>query len=368
MFPAMPDRAPEAIDDETGGPIEAAVLIVSYNSRHYLDECLRSVLDSDDGPLVRRVVVVDNASRDGSAAFVREQFPQVDVVELDRNLGFAGGNNAGLDYLRQRYPSLTHLALLNPDTVVRSGWLGELVEYLRRNPHVAAAQVKLLMHPQTDRFNSAGNRCHYLGFGFVTACGEQDRGQYDQPRTIDFASGAALVVDARRLDEVGLFDGRMFLYLEDTDLAWKLRLQGWQVAYVPSSVVYHKYAFDKNYRFYYYFERNRLYLLLIYYRMGTLLLLLPALLAMELSQCLFALARGLLGDRLRAYRWLLSPANQAVIRARRRQVQRLRRVSDREFMGGFAGRIEHAAVSGLARLADAVFAAYWAVARRLIFW
>jgi len=364
----MPRSAAPTTRDEPAGPVEAAVLIVSYNSRHHLDDCLRSVLASDDGEIGRHVVVVDNASRDGSAAFVREQFPQVDLVELDGNLGFAGGNNAGLEHIRRRYPATAYLALLNPDTIVRSGWLGELVAYLRLHDDTAAVQAKLLMHPQSDRFNSAGNRCHFLGFGFVTACGQEDSGQYDEPRAVDFASGAAMLVDARRLAEVGLFDERMFLYLEDTDLAWKLRIQGWAVAYAPSSVVYHKYAFDKNYRFYFYFERNRLYLVLIYYRLATLLLLMPALLAMELCQCLFALGRGLLGDRLRAYGWLLSPGNQAVIRARRRQAQALRRLSEREFMGGFAGRIEHAAVAGLARLVDAAFAAYWAVARRLIFW
>jgi GT2 family glycosyltransferase len=346
------------------------VLIVCYNGRGFLPDCLGSVLASDDGGIKTRVVVVDNASGDGSAEYVAENFPRVDLVRSQVNRGFAGGNNLGWEYIRRKYPRATYLVLLNQDTIVERGWLRPMVDFLEAHPAAGLAQPKLMMHPRTELFNSSGNRSHFLGFGFVGECGQPDRGQYTRPRPIASASGAAMMVRTDLLRRVGLFEELMFLYLEDAELNWKLRQIGCEPFLVPGGVVYHKYNFQKDFRYYFYLERNRWWLLLVYYKLATLLLLAPALAVMEVGQLLFALSRGLLGVKLRSWLFFLAPANLALLRRRRRQAQARRTVSDRQFTRPFCGSIDFPELSGplLKYVANPFFSAYWALARRLIFW
>ena len=123
--------------DSIPAGLEVAVLIVCHNGLEYLTDCLNSVLGSDDGPLKVRFVVVDNASSDGSAQWVAGRFGRVDLVRRRENLGFAGGNNAGWEYIRRRYPKVQYIALLNQDTVVQTGWLAALVAHLEKRPTVA---------------------------------------------------------------------------------------------------------------------------------------------------------------------------------------------------------------------------------------
>jgi len=349
--------------------VKVAVLIVCYNGRRYLDDCLESVFASRDPSVETRVVVVDNASSDGSADYLAGSCLQVDIVRSRVNRGFAGGNNLGWDYIRQRYGDTDYLVLLNQDTVVASGWLETMTGFLRAHPRVGCVQPKLLMHPRTDLYNSAGNQSHFLGFGFVGRCGQPDRGGQDRPAEVGFASGAALMVRADLLRRVGLFDEMMFMYLEDAALSWKLRQIGFASFVVPEAVVYHKYKFQQDFKYYYYLERNRWWLLLIYYRAPTLLLLAPALALMEIGQLLFAFARGVLGEKLRSYAFLLSPAAVAGLSRRRGCVQARRTVGDREFTRPFRGSIDFPHLSGMLvrYVANPLLGAYLALARRAIF-
>jgi len=350
--------------------LEVVVLIVSYNGRRYLDECLASVFASDDGPLIRRVLVVDNASPDGTVAYLAESWPQVDCLASPKNLGFAGGNNLGWEEIQRRFPNAKYVALLNQDTVVASGWLRELVEFLEKHPDTGTAQAKLLLHQQPDCFNTIGNASHFLGFGFTTAYGERDAGQYDQPQAIDFPSGAAFAIATEHLRRWGLFDASYFLYLEDADLGWKLRQLGLANMYVPTSVVYHKYEFKADYRNYYYLERNRWWLLLVYYKLATLLLIAPALLAMECGQLVFAAQHGVLRQKLRAYLYYGSLRTVRELWRARRAAQRRRRIGDRAFLHSFLGRFQSIELQGflIRWIANPWFGGYWAVARKMIFW
>ena len=199
-----------------------AVLIVSFNSR----DDLPRLLDSLAGCGAEPIILVDNASTDDSAELVRQRYPHVELFQQDENRGFAAGNNVGYAHLRARWPDVPYVALLNPDTVVEPGALGAMADHLDTHPHVACVQPKILMHPDTRRINTAGNWSHYLGFGGVTGCDEPDDGRFDEPRAIDFASGAAMMLRIAAVEPVGLFDDAFFMYLEDAELSWKLRLTG----------------------------------------------------------------------------------------------------------------------------------------------
>lgn len=351
-------------------PVQVVVLVCCFNNRADLDDCLGSIVAGAGQGIDCRIVVVDNASTDGSAEHVQSRFPSVDLLRLDANMGFAGGNNAGYELVRSRYPRARYLMLLNADTKVAPGAIAALVEHLDRSPDVAAAQAKLILFDEPDRINTIGDRSHFLGFGFMLGYREVDRGQYDQPFSIDYASGAAMLVRTSALEQVGLFDPDFFMYLEDAELGWKLRQIGLDIHTVPAALVYHKYTSSAPVRFYYHLERNRWLLLLTYYRWPTLLLVAPALLLMELGQLVYALSIGKVGDKLRTYAFFLRPSHLASLRRKRRQAQQRRTVSDRAFLSRFAGTIEYEGVDHplLRYVGNPVLGLYWAIARRLICW
>lgn len=327
------------------------------------------MLASIDPSLLVRVVAVDNASTDGTADFLAANFPQVELVRCSSNGGFAGGNNAGWEYLLKRYPNLHYVALLNQDTIVHAGWLTALVEYLDSRPMVACAQSKLMLHPKTDKFNTAGNVSHFLGFGLTTACGQVDHGQFDRHRHLGLVSGASMILRVSAVARTGLFDPAFFAYLEDADLSWKLRQLGYEAAYVPQSVVFHKYNFKDDWRHYYLLERNRWLLLVTYYKTATLLLLLPALLVMEAGQFYFAWRTGVLDQKLRACAFFFRRDNLRRLARRRLQAQRRRLIGDKRFTEPFVGEVESEELtSPLLRLANPLLAAYWTAARWLICW
>lgn len=350
--------------------IEVVVLIVAYNNRGVLADCLNSVLASVDERFKTRVVVVDNNSPDGSGPFVAAHFPRVDLIESAANLGYAGGGNLGWRHIAAAYPNSRYLALLNADTIATPGWLSALARHLEHHPRVGAVQPKLRLHPRSEQINTAGNRSHFLGFGLMTGWGERDLGQYDQTRTIDFASGAAVMVRTDLLRRVELFDEGMFMYLEDMDLSWKLRLIGYEIAFVPDAVIYHRYELESTLRAYRYLERNRWWLLLSYYKWRTLIMIGPALGLMELGMLVFAVRRGLLREKLQSCCGFFRDRSWQRLKAKRRSIQSCRVIGDRQFMAGFTGTIDFPPINrGLMRyVGNPLLAGYWWLVRRLIFW
>jgi GT2 family glycosyltransferase len=350
---------------------QIAIVIASHNGLAYLDDCLASVLASADPGTRVRVVVVDDASTDGTPAHLTARWGgRIDLVPLRVNVGFAAANNEGWLFVRRQYPQTQYLVLLNQDTIVAPGWLGPMLAYLTANQEIGIVQPKILLHPQTDRINTAGNRSHFLGLGYCEGYGQVDRGQYDRPRPIDYASGAALMVRAHLVSSFGLFEPLMVAYLEDADLAWKLRIYGWTAALVPQSVVYHRYQPQNKLAYYYHLEKNRWWMLFTYYHMATLLLLLPALTALELGQWLFALTGGLLGQKLRSYLFFFSAQRLGLLLARRHQIQFRRRLTDRQFLSHFSGTFT---APGLRHplwrfCGNPLLNLYWQMVRWLIFW
>lgn len=216
-----------------------SVIVLGYNGRRYLDACLSSVLDQELPRSEYEVLFVDNASSDGSAAFVRERFPDVRVVELERNFGFAEGMNRGVREARGRY-----VAVLNQDTVCHRRWLSELVAALDARPEALAAHSNVLTpwcpgYEQRDRegWPSIVHVPELSRFGFV---GYEQRPFSPEPFETLFLGGAATMVRREALERFGyLFDPDFFAYCEDTDLALRLANLGAPNLLVPTSVVYH---------------------------------------------------------------------------------------------------------------------------------
>jgi hypothetical protein len=339
--------------------LRASVIIVNYNGLDDLKACLRS-LEADSS---RRydVILVDNASTDGSARYVRRNHPAIEVVENDGNLGFGHGSNLGARHARGAY-----IAFLNPDTVVEPGWLDALVVALEGHPRAGLATSKILLRDDPERINTCGNRVHCTGLTLCRGLGAR-REAFGTRTWVSAVSGAAFVVRRDLFESLGGFDESFFLYMEDTDLSWRARLAGYGCLYVPDSVVHHDYALRFGPRKIYYQERNRYVMLLKSLRWGTLLVLLPALLLGEVVTWGFVLLRERrrVMNKLRAYAWVVQQWDR--IMEGRRVTQTLRRIADRELIGSCTHRLafEQTGDGLVARIAHPVFDPLFLLLQRL---
>lgn len=208
-----------------------SVVILNYNGWGLLEKCVRSVLDSDYKNL--EVIVVDNASTDGSLENIREIIQEnknVKIIANKKNLGFALGNNVGINASRGKY-----VVLLNNDTEVSKDWLNGIARIMESDPDVGICEGKILVD----------NKVTYPGFSFNPYVGfakmpEKDQGQYDYPHEIFSTKGVCVVLRRALIEKIGLLDSSLWITAEILDLCWRARLAGYKILYVPKSVIHHK--------------------------------------------------------------------------------------------------------------------------------
>jgi GT2 family glycosyltransferase len=217
-----------------------SIVILNWNGEKYLQRFLPTLLEYTDDPGAE-VVVADNGSTDGSVALVEKSFPQVRLIRFDQNYGFTGGYNRALEQLDASY-----FLLLNSDIEVTEGWLDPLIREMEQNSRVAACSPKILDYHDRTRFEYAGAGGGYIDrYGYTFCRGrifdhlEEDRGQYNDPRSIFWGSGACLMLRAETFREAGGLDDNFFAHMEEVDLCWRFHRMGYQVRYVPASRVYH---------------------------------------------------------------------------------------------------------------------------------
>lgn len=231
--------------------VDLSILIVNWNTRDLLADCLRSIADcrfkiqdsqSSIVNLQSEIIVVDNASTDGSAAMVRERFPWVKLIENAENVGFARANNQGIEQAMGRC-----VLLLNPDTVAHPGALEALVAFMDAHSAAGACGARLL-----NADGSLQHACHpmltpgrefwrliFLDRLWPRAAYPIDRWDTVTPRRVEVIKGACLLLRREALDEVGLLDESYFMYTEEVDLCYRLTQAGWELWYVPAAVVTH---------------------------------------------------------------------------------------------------------------------------------
>ena len=215
-----------------------AVVILNWNGCPMLERFLPSVVATSEEA---DVVVADNGSTDGSVAFLQEHYPQVRLIELDKNYGFAEGYNRALQQVEADY-----YVLLNSDVECTPRWIEPVVEMMDAEPRIAIAQPKLLMYDQKNTFEYAGGAGGFIDcYGYPFCRGrlfsslERDHGQYDDPCDIFWATGACMFVRASVWKELGGLDGDFFAHMEEIDFCWRTHLAGYRVCYCPQSTVYH---------------------------------------------------------------------------------------------------------------------------------
>jgi GT2 family glycosyltransferase len=329
------------------------IIIVTYQSERHIGPLLRSLAATVDAAQCV-LYILDNASTDGTlAAIEREQKAlglSLQLIRSAENIGFTRGNNRAYAALQAETPCEI-VVLLNPDTVVHPGWCQPLAEALK-DPAVGTVAPLLLLPDGT--VNSRGNALHFLGLGFVQGYGEKVEAVSAQPALFS-GSGAAVAFRAERIETMnarlgtsGIFWEQLFLYGEDTDLGWRMRLAGFDNRLVKESRVTHDHQFrfqpgdapeDRMFQI----ERNRYLLLLANFKAATLLVLL---LWIALSEVALGLGLWkLYPHRLRLWRAVWKEARSAEFRTRRRKLQAGRSaVKDRDILRAMTGSIRHGAL------------------------
>lgn len=215
----------------------AYVVILNWNGRQYLRDCLRAVFAQTYPDY--RVLVVDNGSTDGSAYIARDEFPEAILLPLGENLHFARGSNEGMR-AALRDPKCAHAVLLNNDTRVDPEWLAQLVGSAEDWVGMVASKMLFMDRPKV--LNSTGIAIARDGSTKDRDWNEPDDGRSDAALDVFGASGGAGLYRREVLDRVGLFDEDFVAYYEDVDLAWRIRLAGWEARFAPGAIVYHRYS------------------------------------------------------------------------------------------------------------------------------
>lgn len=209
-----------------------SVVIPNWNGKKFLPTCL-DALAQQSYPNIE-IIIVDNASRDGSQAFIRQHYPAVRLIELPENRGFTGACNAGMQAAHGEY-----ICLLNNDTEVDRHWAAALVAAFQRHPEVGSLASKMLLFDRRDHIHTTGDFFTRDGRAGNRGVWERDEGQYEREEFVFSACGGSAVYRRAMLDQIGLLDDDFFFSGEDVDLGWRAQLAGWRCLYTPAAIVYH---------------------------------------------------------------------------------------------------------------------------------
>jgi N-acetylglucosaminyl-diphospho-decaprenol L-rhamnosyltransferase len=338
-----------------------SVVIVAHDSRSTLGPTLRALgeqLGAGD-----ELIVVDNASADGTPAAVREASPDATVIETGANLGFPAACNRGAEAASGEL-----LCLLNPDAVPQPGWR-DAIERPAVDDRGWAAWQALVTAEGGRAINTRGGEVHFTGIAWAGGAGEpvdrwrESTGDGAEP---GFVSGACLVLARERYLEAGGMPADYFLYHEDVDLSLRLRLAGGSLGVEPAARVEHDYEFAKGKHKWRLLERNRWATVIRTYPAALLALVAPALLATELALIGVSAAGGWLPQKLRAWGETLAALPRLL--AQRREIQATRTVSATEFARALTPELGSAylGAAGRSRPLAAVLRAYWSLVLRLL--
>lgn len=212
------------------------VVIPNWNGADMIGACLDSLQSQS---LKHQIVVVDNGSHDDSMTIIQSQYPSVHLIELPKNIGFAGGVNTGIRYaLKQNADAI---ALFNNDAIADKNWLQEMVNVMQSLPETGIVACKL-MSADKKQLDSTGDYCTTWGLPYPRGRDETNTSKYDEGTVIFGASGGASLYRAAMLTDIGLFDEDFFAYYEDVDLSFRAQLAGWKVQYAPKAEAYHEHG------------------------------------------------------------------------------------------------------------------------------
>ncbi len=349
---------------------KVAIVYLSYNGKRYLDEVL-SALRALNYPKDRlELIFVDNASHDGSQEYLKT-VEDITFFPNNKNLGFAEGNNIGTRHALQN--GADYIFLHNNDLKLDPNAILHAVTLSESDPKIGSVQSLMLLWKHPDIINSTGGMVHFLGFGFVRDNGEQVVAGLSRRRDgeeIAYASGAAVLYRASVLQKVGMLDPFLFLYHEDLELGWRIRLAGFKNVLSIQSKAYHDYEFKRSIQKFFWMERNRWLVHFSHLRWRSLLLLLPFLILIEPLLILFSFKGGWAKQKWLVYGSLLSPQCWGYVARKRKESRAIRQVSDRHIVALFTSRVDHQETHSwiVDKIGNPFFSTVWVMIKTVISW
>jgi hypothetical protein len=308
-----------------------SVIVLNYNAGELLLNCIESIKKSAYKNL--EIIVVDNISTDKSQEICKEKYPDIKLIQNDENFGYCEGNNIGIREAKGDY-----IIILNPDTIVESNWVEELISAYNKFGE-GLYQPKILSLDKTEILQSTGNMLHIFGFGFAKDKGKNDNLVETDIKKIGYASGTCLFTSKEVLDKIGLLDSFLFLYHDDLDLGWRAAQMGISSFYVPNSIIYHveSYSLKWSAKKFYWLERNRKYCLLTHYSKNTYAKMYSSLCLVDLFVWFFYLSKGFLGAKIKAE--LDIRRNRKFIETKYQELEKKKTVPDEKLIQEFPDEI-----------------------------
>jgi len=309
-----------------------SIVILNYNGSEYIEKCLKSVYTTVGCKF--EVILIDNASTDGSQLICKKKFPQIRLFQNNANLAIAG-RNIGIDNALGKY-----IVFLDSDATVHPYWLQNLIKsYLLHGEGLY--QGKILRMNNTDEIVSSGNLLNIFGFGYARGSEEKDLGQYEKFMQISFPVGACIFSSLHVIKKIGYFDESNLLYLmyDDVDYGWKSLTFGISSFYEPTSIIYHPASTSSKLDSHKMFllERNRWISLFSYYSTKTLVKIFPLFAIIEFGLFFFLLTKGMGFAKIKSFFSILKMAN--AIRQRKIQLNKNRKLPDNEIIIHFVNEI-----------------------------
>jgi len=358
-----------------------AIIYLSFHCEPYIDDVVSALKKLTYPKDKIELVIVDNPHPEygPSVRYLQEnvmslsgmEIPHVTILAQTENLGFAGGNNEGIKWALAN--GFDYVYFHNNDGFMSTNCLEPLVEAMENDRGVGVTQSLMLLHPETDLINSSGNAFQYLGFGYCNGY-RAKFADLKLPKIshIGYASGAALLMRADLLKQFGLWDNDFFLYHEDLEYSFRLKIAGYKIVLSTDSIFYHKYQFSRSISKFYWMERNRYGVMLMFFRWPTLLLLAPMAIILEFGLWLFAFKSGWWKERVKVYQYWLKFESWKLWFSKRKYIQSIRKVSDRDLLKSAVSGIyfqEKAMENPLLKyIGNPVMKVYFALARLIIRW
>lgn len=301
---------------------------------------------------------------------LKSQLPNVTILPQEKNLGFSGGNNLGMQWAIDN--GFDYVFLHNADGYLDAKVMEEMVKAMEADIKIGQSQAMVLMYPEKHLINTTGNLLHYLDIG---CCGDFRKPISEQklPTVYDvgYVSGAATMMRIDLLKKYGLWCEDFFMYHEDTEYSLRLKVRGYRTVAVRDAVFYHEYKFSKNVQKFFWIERNRYVLKYLFYRWPTIILMLPLEVLYNLGLLAVSIKNGWLKELVKVYGYWLQPKNWKTWKEMRQKNLKERLLSDRTLISWSKRTVEMADMvipRPIKLVADAVFTIYYFLLKILVWW
>ena len=357
-----------------------AIVYLSYHSDEYIDEAFSAVSNLNYSKENLALIVVDNLHPTHGSSLDKIQkvleihkntLPKYIILPQNANLGFCGGNNVGIKWALDN--NYDYVFLHNQDGSIDLDCISKMIQVMESNKKIGCAQA-LVMLDHSDRINSAGNSFNYIGFGYISNFGQKiSEIKFNKVQNVGYASGAALLLRADLLRAHGGLNELFFVYHEDVEYSLRMKFLGYQTAMVSDAKYFHKYEFNRNNSKFYFIERNRYLVLLMYYKWPTLLLLLPLIIISEISIFIFFVLKGWVKLKLEFYKYFINHNNIKILLKNRSIIQNIRQIKDRNFIRGLDSGIQinknqKFSLYLIKLIVNPILIIYYSIVRIIIFW